>query len=514
MYPAATMETASAATEETYYSSNVANTRVSLPAGYPANTPAGNQRVAKVSGSGYKIGPAIILKVMAGDQFNLVANSWYKKSGASPGSPVSPLSELVVNLLNTVGYLSNLNHGPTVGELQSNNTLTPGATSFLGSQTPESGKPKAFVNWLLFDEQFKFVSSSSGSEIVGADEVYTTHLRTGMPVNKSGYLYIYVSNETPNIDVFFDNLQVTHVRGPLLEEAHYYPFGLTMAAISSKALAFGSPENKNQKFQNQSMDDDLGINYYGFKWRNHDPQIGRFIQIDPLSDKYVYNSTYAFSENCVTSHIELEGLEKLPFASPQAALKEGFTNITQGMAGVLDWFSSWGSSQKIEISDPIEETNKSKIYAVAFGAETRTDFKQWLIDGQKSGRNEMSSIDPYLSFSSTAEAKAGIKETTEIGNYKTEAKIYTDGTTEAKTTVTLNGFTLAASVSQNGAPGTTTKFDVLTNTPVFRLGVTASTTTNSGGSSSSSAGATLQIVVPLPGGSTITSTTTVVKKFL
>ncbi|MBK9381706.1 MAG: hypothetical protein IPN39_10290 [Chitinophagaceae bacterium] len=82
-----------------------------------------------------------------------------------------------------------------------------------------------------------------------------------------------------------------------------------MAGISSKALSFGNPENKNEKFQGQPLDDELGLNWYGFKWRNHDPQIGRFIQIDPLSEKYVYNSTYAFSENKVTSHVELEGLE-------------------------------------------------------------------------------------------------------------------------------------------------------------------------------------------------------------
>jgi RHS repeat-associated protein len=180
-------------------------------------------------------------------------------------------------------------------------------TNFLNNQSTVSGRPRSYVNWILFDEQFKLVSSSSGFEQVGSDEEFKEHVKNNMPIDKNGYLYIYVSNTTPNINVFFDNLQVTHVRGQILEETHYYPFGLTMAGISSKAA--GNMSNKEKTFQGQRFDDDLDLNWVQFKWRNHDPQIGRFIEIDPLSEDYAYNSTYAFSENKVISHVELEGLE-------------------------------------------------------------------------------------------------------------------------------------------------------------------------------------------------------------
>ncbi len=120
--------------------------------------------------------------------------------------------------------------------------------------------------------------------------------------------YIYVSNETPNIDVFFDNLQVTHVRGPLLEETHYYPFGLTMAGISSKVFKSNYSSNK-KGFVFQEFEEDLGIKSIFFKFRNLDPQTGRFLQVDPISEKYPFNSNYAYAENRPIDGIDLEGLE-------------------------------------------------------------------------------------------------------------------------------------------------------------------------------------------------------------
>src|SRR5690554_2112537 len=66
-------------------------------------------------------------------------------------------------------------------------------------------------------------------------------------------------------------------------------------------------------FQGQEMDDEVkgegnSINY---KYRMHDPRVGRFFAVDPLSSEYPWNSPYAFSENRVLDAIELEGAESL-----------------------------------------------------------------------------------------------------------------------------------------------------------------------------------------------------------
>lgn len=46
--------------------------------------------------------PGILLKVMAGDKFMVQATSWFNSS-ASPGVPVSPLTDLVTAFATSLG---------------------------------------------------------------------------------------------------------------------------------------------------------------------------------------------------------------------------------------------------------------------------------------------------------------------------------------------------------------------------------------------------------------------------
>ena len=128
-YPAATMETAIATTEETYYK-NIPATRADLPSGYP--TISGNAKVAKTSGSGNKTGPAIVLKVMAGDQFNFTVTSWWKSANA-PGTPVSILNDLASALSENIGNVSG-GHGTGI-ELTNSGVTSTAATNFLNAQS-------------------------------------------------------------------------------------------------------------------------------------------------------------------------------------------------------------------------------------------------------------------------------------------------------------------------------------------------------------------------------------------
>lgn len=77
---------------------------------------------------------------------------------------------------------------------------------------------------------------------------------------------------------------------------YYYPFGLTMAGSSDRALAFGTGNhykyNKGSEHEEKNFSDGGGLESYDTHLRELDPQLGRWFQIDskPVYDQSVYCS--------------------------------------------------------------------------------------------------------------------------------------------------------------------------------------------------------------------------------
>ena len=98
-------------------------------------------------------------------------------------------------------------------------------------------------------------------------------------------------------------------------------------------------------FQGQEVDHEVkgNGNSINYKFRIHDPRIGRFLSRDPLAPQYSHNSPYAFSENRVIDAVELEGLESQLYDIAELYLtNDDFRAFTNGFVE-RTWKAAVGS---------------------------------------------------------------------------------------------------------------------------------------------------------------------------
>ena len=354
VYPAATLEATGIATEKAYYDiqdGNVVANPVTLSSatggtyynnnGNPpyntnpnVNTSAQSAQMYKLNGAnGVKTGLGITLKVMAGDNVAIYGKSYYHLNGGQTATNTYAVSSALLSLLNSFAGGSAVSGKGVTGATLNGNTPTTGPLTTLvnSNPNPAGNVPKAGVNWILFDEQFRPVANGYDAVNNAGDYVKTHNLTAS--VTQNGYLYMYCSDES-NVDVYFDNLQLIHNRGPLLEETHYYPFGLTMQGISSQAA--GSLNNKyeynGKEKQEKEWSNGSGLDEYDYGARMYDAQIGRWYNLDCEAIKYNRISPYAYVANKPTIAFDPDG-KKIIFVN-------GFLGFGSPLGGPAYWGGS------------------------------------------------------------------------------------------------------------------------------------------------------------------------------
>jgi len=430
IYPAATLEgnininsyPNAVNKEKDYYSINgsyIVNTPV--PAGQQyennniisnpnpnSNSTATSTKVYQLNSSSNKTGLGITLKVMAGDRIDIFGKSYYNTNNTGGGGVNSsvPILDLLNGILAAPTGAASGGH-TTATELNGVGNVTGPLGSFLGDPTRDNpsyqNRPKAFINYIFFDEQFRMVPGGGGFSAVNNTPDIKDHFSElqNKIAQKNGYVYIYVSNESP-VNVFFDNLQVVHTRGAILEETHYYPFGLTMAGISSKALAFGNPSNKLKfngvELSSQDFNDGSGLELYETSFRSYNAQIGRFLQIDALSEFNFSWSVYVFAQNNPISFSDPHGLDTIRGELPKDYQPQpGALWINKnGQEAVYDAEEGWVQSQTLQNLTLGSTANKNVykninyanlfagLYGVGFDAWYNTQYRgDWMYRNSK-----------------------------------------------------------------------------------------------------------------------------------
>jgi RHS repeat-associated protein len=316
------------------------------------NVNANSAKLYKLNATANKTGLGITLKVMAGDKIDIFGKSYYFQNNTGDNSSYNlPAIDLINALLGSPEGSITAAHG-TVTATDINNVSGGNIGGFLTNspRTPTtSSTPRAYINYLILDEQFKYVSGGFSS--VGSNGIVKDHHSElqNIAITKNGYIFIYCSNESP-VNVFFDNLQVAHTRGPLVEETHYYPFGLAMAGISSRALNFGSPENKYKyndgtELANKEFSDGSGLELYETNFRSLDPQLGRFWQIDPYSSDVPLFSPYVYASNNPILRNDPLGLQDtIVLQNVTVYTGKGFWGKTNLYYNVMDYLKSHNAS--------------------------------------------------------------------------------------------------------------------------------------------------------------------------
>ncbi len=254
-----------------------------------------------------------MLRTNPGDYFQIGVDAYYDDGYVSQES-VSPdemLSSLVTTLTGGHTYggipISELpTNVKTVQTLLGNPNVAEQIYN-LNQINDDPTLPKAHLTYLFFNDRMELDMNYSGSVQVGSitnqtwlpigpittgsnNSGQTTIPGNGGPVIPGGFYLIYVDNQSIGKDVWFDNLLVEHYTSAVTDEDHYYPFGLALKLGSDNI----SPANP-RKYNGIELEKHFGLEMDETFFRTHDPQLGRFNQIDP---KFSYPlSPYAAMAN-------------------------------------------------------------------------------------------------------------------------------------------------------------------------------------------------------------------------
>lgn len=193
---------------------------------------------------------------------------------------------------------------------------------------------------------------------------------SGTPGGPITLSYKYVFTYTDHLG----NIRLKYAQDPsnnnlisILEEDHYYPYGLKHNGYSSSHLVFTKDEDPGSgivltpvnpflgdsykyKFGGKEYSQDLDLNTYDFGARNYDPALGRWMNIDPLAEQMRRHSPYNYAFDNPVYFIDPDGMAPTPPLDyyNTSGKKIGTDGVADGRKAVV---TSGGEARQINRTD-------------------------------------------------------------------------------------------------------------------------------------------------------------------
>jgi len=227
--------------------------------------------------------------------------------------------------------------------------------------------------------------------------------------------------------------------------------------MPGRSFNAASAEEYRYGFQGQEVDNEIKGegNSVNYKYRMHDPRIGRFFAVDPLTKSYPWYTPYQFAGNNSIKFIDLDGLEEYdPSQDPFFLAKflvTTFYDTKHAIENVIFQTASIGSDEKYEAQykkdENGEETMETEIVKVDKGS-----IKSEMIDF---GLNALTIVGGYYGVKSPSPSTGFLFGQTGATNQYTRALdlLFHSFTNGKWVTESINGWSEAAKSYQKFITG-------------------------------------------------------------
>ncbi|MFO0507730.1 MAG: RHS repeat-associated core domain-containing protein, partial [bacterium] len=279
--------------------SNVNPTFV-VPYGSANNTPAG-VKVVRMNQT-YSTGPAKSLKVYPGDKVDMETHCYYE-SASGYGSTNSTVATMLTSIASAFGGVS--------GGAGESGSIFNGINSALDqiglAPNLGDGRPSAYLNYILFDQQYKVVDMGWTAVPSTASFAKQKISIPQITVKEAGYMFVYLSYETASNNwVYFDDFKVTQTKTNVLQYNEYYPFNLNTSNSWTRENA-----TANNFLANGGTELNTTTGVYDLDYRNYDPILGRMNQVDPMASQYSSLTPYNYSFNDPVTFNDPDGADPI-----------------------------------------------------------------------------------------------------------------------------------------------------------------------------------------------------------